>query len=44
MAATNPSARTSASADDAADSGAGMAHLTVVPANFEASERDGDED
>ncbi|SDJ62038.1 hypothetical protein SAMN04515672_1208 [Natronorubrum texcoconense] len=44
MAATNPSARTSASADDPAESGAGMAHLTVVPANFEASEQDGDED
>ncbi len=43
MAATNPSARTSASADDAAESGAGMAHLTVVPTNFEATEQDGDE-
>ncbi|WP_201293959.1 hypothetical protein [Natronorubrum halalkaliphilum] len=46
MAATNPSARTSSSssADDAAESGAGMAHLTVVPANFESTERDGSDD
>ncbi|WP_264373467.1 hypothetical protein [Natronorubrum aibiense] len=39
MAATNPSPRTSR-ADDADDSGVGMAHLTVVPTNFESIERD----
>ncbi len=44
MAATNSSARTSASADDAAESGAGMAHLTVIPTNFESTERNGTED
>ncbi|WP_436344314.1 hypothetical protein [Natronorubrum sp. FCH18a] len=44
MAATNPSARTSSAADDAAESGAGMAHLTVVPTNFEATDRDGQDD
>lgn len=40
MAATNSSARTSAPADDAAKSGVGMAHLTVVPTNFEPPESD----
>ena len=42
MAATTPSARRSASADDAAESGAGMAHLTVVPENFEPADADDD--
>ncbi|WP_257787639.1 MULTISPECIES: hypothetical protein [Natronorubrum] len=40
MAATNSSARSSAPADDAAKSGVGMAHLTVVPTNFEPPESD----
>ncbi|WP_275086271.1 hypothetical protein [Natronorubrum halophilum] len=44
MAATNPSARTSATVDDAVESGIGMAHLTVIPTNFESIERDGTED
>lgn len=35
MAATNPSPRKSASAD----SGTGMAHLTVVPTNFDSDRR-----
>ena len=38
MAATDPS-RTSP-ADDAADAGAGMAHPTVVPTNFESDPSD----
>lgn len=36
MAATNPSPRTS-QADDTDDAGVGMAHLTVVPTNFDAT-------
>ncbi len=44
MAVTNPSARTSATVDDAVESGVGMAHLTVIPTNFESIERDGTED
>ncbi len=39
MAATDPSPRESASADELAESGAGMAHLTVVPTNFEPDRR-----
>ncbi|SDR10148.1 hypothetical protein [Natronobacterium texcoconense] len=35
MAASNPSPRTPASGDEPADSGVGMAHLTVVPTNFD---------
>lgn len=44
MAATNPSTRTSTAEDDATGSGVGMAHLTVVPANFEPREQDGRDD
>ena len=43
MAASNPAPRPSPSADDTAESAVGMAHLTVVPANFEpadSSDRD----
>ncbi|WP_256527522.1 hypothetical protein [Natrinema marinum] len=35
MAASNSSARTSPTADDATTDGVGMAHLTVVPTNFD---------
>ncbi|WP_277612900.1 hypothetical protein [Natrinema saccharevitans] len=35
MAASDSTPRTSSPADDAAESAAGMAHLTVVPANFD---------
>ncbi|ELZ09743.1 hypothetical protein NP511_21995 [Natrinema thermotolerans] len=35
MAASDSAPRTSSSADDADESAAGMAHLTVVPANFD---------
>ena len=41
MAATNPSARTSD--DEVPESGVGMAHLTVVPENFEPVESDENE-
>jgi len=43
MAASNPAPRSGSPADDAVDTGVGMAHLTVVPANFEpadSSDRD----
>ena len=38
MAASNPTPRSGSSADDAATSGVGMAHLTVVPTNFEPAD------
>ncbi|ELY64424.1 hypothetical protein [Natrinema versiforme] len=43
MVAPDPSPRPSPSADDAVESAAGMAHPTVVPANFDpedSSDRD----
>ncbi|MFA9417551.1 hypothetical protein [Natrinema sp. HArc-T2] len=43
MAASNSAPRSGSAADTAAESGVGMAHLTVVPANFEpadSSDRD----
>ncbi len=43
MAATNPSARTSDDDADVPESGVGMAHLTVVPENFDPAESDEDE-
>ncbi|WP_187433095.1 hypothetical protein [Natronococcus pandeyae] len=43
MAATNPSPRESVSADEPADSGTGMAHLTVVPTNFDSDRRTTDD-
>ncbi|WP_284145169.1 hypothetical protein [Haloterrigena alkaliphila] len=39
MAAPNPSARPSPSADDAPDAAVGMAHPTVVPVNFDADDQ-----
>ncbi|AFZ73696.1 hypothetical protein SAMN05443661_11173 [Natronobacterium gregoryi] len=38
MAASNRSPRTPASGDEPANSGAGMAHLTVVPTNFDSDD------
>ncbi|MFD1562111.1 hypothetical protein ACFR99_00790 [Haloarchaeobius amylolyticus] len=38
MAASNPAPRSGSSADDAAESAVGMAHLTVVPTNFEPAD------
>ncbi|MGQ3413353.1 hypothetical protein ACT4ML_13950 [Natrinema sp. LN54] len=43
MVAPDPSPRPSSSADDATESAAGMAHPTVVPANFDP-EDSGDRD
>ena len=43
MAASNSSVRSSPADDDATDAGVGMAHLTVVPSNFDpedSSDRD----
>jgi hypothetical protein len=42
MAATNPSARESASTTASVESGVGMAHLTVVPTNFRSEQRTAD--
>lgn len=38
MAATNPTSRTAESTAGSDDSGAGMAHLTIVPENFDPEE------
>ena len=40
MAATDPSPNTPAKGDDTPRPGVGMAHLTVVPENFDSIERD----
>ncbi|WP_310905620.1 hypothetical protein [Natrinema sp. 1APR25-10V2] len=41
MAASDSSPRTSPPADDTTDDGVGMAHLTVVPTNFDPENSSG---
>ena len=44
MAASNPPVRPSDDEDDRPEPGVGMAHLTVVPTNFESVEGDDRDD
>ncbi|MFC6767757.1 hypothetical protein [Natrinema soli] len=44
MAASDSTARTPPSADDAAEAAAGMAHPTVVPTNFDPEDSSGREE